>query len=125
MPTIIEFKYDISEFTYRTRLKGMAARMREPIQVYLSSAERASLDRIAAELGVSRSEVLRRGLEAMSEPQKAADAALADLVRRGILHPPLRSTEGLLPLRNRKPIMSFEELMADLEEARADREIPG
>jgi hypothetical protein len=103
----------------------MAARVREPIQVYLSTAERASLDRVAAELGVSRSEVLRRGLEAMSEPQKAGDAALADLVRRGILHPPLRSTKGLLPLRDRKPIMSFEELMADLEEARADREIPG
>ena len=42
-------------------------RVREPIQVYLTSAERAGLDRVALELGVSRAEVLRRGLEAMAE----------------------------------------------------------
>jgi len=40
-----------------------AKRIREPIQVYLTSTERAALDRLARELGVSRAEVLRRGLE--------------------------------------------------------------
>jgi Arc/MetJ-type ribon-helix-helix transcriptional regulator len=101
----------------------MAARVREPIQVYLSSPERERLDRVAAELGVSRSEVLRRGLEAMAQPQKAEDAALADLVRRGILRPALRPP-AQLEESERKPIMTFDELMADLDDARADREIP-
>jgi Arc/MetJ-type ribon-helix-helix transcriptional regulator len=98
-------------------------RVREPIQVYLSSAERDRLDRLASRLGVSRSEVLRRGLEAMAETEKPGDAALADLVRRGLLRPALRPPA---PLKDseRKPIMSFEKLMADLDDARADREIP-
>jgi hypothetical protein len=40
-----------------------AKRVREPIQVYLTGAERTTLDRLARELGVSRAEVLRRGIE--------------------------------------------------------------
>ena len=42
----------------------MVKHVREPIQVYLSGQERAELDQAAEELGVSRSEVLRRGVEA-------------------------------------------------------------
>ena len=41
-------------------------RVREPIQVYLTGAERATLDRLAREMGVSRAEVLRRGLLAVA-----------------------------------------------------------
>ena len=37
-------------------------RVREPIQVYLDVDERALLDRVAAETGLSRAEILRRGL---------------------------------------------------------------
>ena len=44
-------------------------RVREPIQVYLTRAERAALDRLARELGVSRAEVLRRGLGAIAGGQ--------------------------------------------------------
>ncbi|MFW6085307.1 MAG: CopG family transcriptional regulator [Gemmatimonadota bacterium] len=47
----------------------MARTVREPIQVYLTAAEREVLDRCAAELGVSRSEILRRGLRAVGEPE--------------------------------------------------------
>ena len=36
--------------------------------MYLTSDERNVLDRCAAELGVSRSEVLRRGLQAIGDP---------------------------------------------------------
>ena len=103
--------------------EGIVARVREPIQVYLSTTERERLDSVAARLGVSRSEVLRRGLEAMAEPQRAEDSALADLVRRGILKPALRPPAPI-PDSERKPIMTFDELMKDLDEARADREIP-
>jgi predicted transcriptional regulator len=101
----------------------MAGKVREPIQVYLSTAERDRLDRLASRLGVSRSEVLRRGLEAMAETEKPGDAALADLVRRGLLRPALRPPAPLED-SERKPIMTFEELMADLDDARADREVP-
>ena len=37
---------------------------------------------------------------------------------------PARSTYTPIPDSERRPIMTFEELMADLDEARADREIP-
>jgi hypothetical protein len=92
------------------------ARVREPIQVYLSTTERESLDRVAARLGVSRSEVLRRGLEQLAERDK--DAALADLVRRGILRPPL-ITGG--PVPRGKPVAPLEELLKELDELRSDR----
>jgi len=38
------------------------AAVREPVQVYLSKADRALLERVAKESGLSRAEVLRRGL---------------------------------------------------------------
>lgn len=38
----------------------------KPIQVYLTPTERATLERLARELGVSRAEVLRRGVEALA-----------------------------------------------------------
>lgn len=97
------------------------ARVREPIQVYLSTAERERLDQVAKRMGVSRSEVLRRGLEEVAEREK--EEMLAELVRRGILKPALH-TYTPIPEHERRPIMSFEELMADLDEARADNEIP-
>jgi hypothetical protein len=43
--------------------------VREPIQVYLTRGERATLDRVARELGVSRAEVLRRGVAALAAQQ--------------------------------------------------------
>jgi hypothetical protein len=36
--------------------------VREPIQVYLDRGERADLDRLARELGISRAQVLRQGI---------------------------------------------------------------
>lgn len=96
-------------------------RVREPIQVYLTTAERERLDRVAKRLRVSRSEVLRRGLEEFAE--RDADAVRQELIREGILTP-ARHTYTPLPESERRPIMTFEELMADLDEARADREIP-
>lgn len=93
------------------------ARVREPIQVYLSTVERERLDRLAAELGVSRSEVLRKGLERIADRER--DAALADLIRRGWLHPPRYEPA---PLPERTPIYrTAKEMMTDLDETRADR----
>ena len=47
-----------------------------------------------------------------------SDAALAELVRRGWLTPAARRGQGPPP---RLPVMSFDELMQDLDEDRADR----
>ena len=44
--------------------------VREPIQVYLDRDERALLDRLAKETGLSRAEILRRGIKSF-----AAEAA--------------------------------------------------
>ena len=42
-------------------------RVSEPIQVYLDSAQRRRLDQLAGELGLTKSDVLRRGLEALEQ----------------------------------------------------------
>lgn len=46
-------------------------------------------------------------------------AMLADLVRKGLLKPPLLPPGT--PLPPRKPVMSFAELMAEIEQDRKDR----
>ena len=40
-------------------------RVGEPAQVYLTDADQAQLERLTAQLGASKSDVLRRGLEAL------------------------------------------------------------
>lgn len=92
------------------------AKVREPIQVYLSTAERERLDQVAERLGVSRSEVLRRGLERIAERDR--DEAIADLIRRGILRPPL-ITGGPVPQGER--VAPLAELLKELDELRSDR----
>lgn len=94
------------------------AKVREPIQVYLSTAERERLERLASSMGISRSEVLRRGLEALAQAERPGDAALADLVRRGWLTPPL-TTSG--PVPQGEPVAPLTDLLAELDEDRADR----
>jgi prevent-host-death family protein len=56
-------------------------------------------------------------------PRVAADATpaehkWADLVRQGLVRPAIRRLQGPPP---RRPIMSFEELMREIEADRADR----
>ena len=40
-------------------------RVSEPVQVYLDRAQQRRLERLAGELGLSKSDVVRRGLEAL------------------------------------------------------------
>ncbi len=66
-------------------------------------------DRVVAELGPiqpSRSSVL-------------ADAFLADLVRSGVMTPPLMPSST--PLPKPPPVASFDDVMRDLDESREDR----
>lgn len=95
----------------------MAKRVREPIQVYLSEEERARLDRAAGALGVSRSEVLRRGLEAVSAGS-ATLGPLRDLVSEGVASPALDTRSDPPP---RVADVAFDRLLRGLEEDRSDR----
>lgn len=56
----------------RKRVKAV----REPLQVYLSTDERALLDGLAAKTGLSRAEVLRRGLRSYGAEQTASASPL-------------------------------------------------
>ena len=94
----------------------MAKEVREPIQVYLTSQERAELDRAAQELGVSRSELLRRGVEAMRG--RPLSGLLRDVAAEGYVAP-ARIPPGDPPPS--KPVACLDALLGELEADRADR----
>ena len=94
----------------------MARSVREPIQVYLTEAERASLDDAARELGVSRSELLRRGIEAMR--RRSYEGALGDLIEAGSVTPPRIQAGPPPPAR---PVVTLDRLLSELDQDRADR----
>jgi len=94
----------------------MADRVREPIQVYLTGAERAELDQRAAELGVSRSEALRRGVQALGD--RSVAGPLGALAAEGCFTPPLRHS-GVPPRGS--PVASLVELLGELARDRQDR----
>jgi len=60
--------------------KRAARRVREPIQVYLDADERALLDRVAAESGLSRAEVLRRGLRRYAVERSGWRSPMLDFI---------------------------------------------
>lgn len=51
-------------------------RVREPLQVYLDPDERGLLDRLARETGLSRAEILRRGLKSFAAEQRGKSPML-------------------------------------------------
>lgn len=53
--------------------------VREPVQVYLEPDDRALLDRVAADQGLSLAEVLRRGIRAYAATRPAASPMLGYL----------------------------------------------
>lgn len=62
-------------------------RVGEPAQVYLTDADQARLERLTAQLGASKSDVLRRGLEALElqhmDPSAHPALRLIGLVTHG------------------------------------------
>jgi predicted ArsR family transcriptional regulator len=92
-------------------------RTREPIQVYLTEEERTRLEQLAATLGVSRSEVLRRGISALTANPRAA-GPLADLVSDGLATPARIEGRDAPPPAGR-PVARLADLLAEL---RADRD---
>ena len=100
----------------------MARRVREPIQVYLTAAERTELDRAARELGISRSEALRRGIVALRRPVAAWGRGwgpLADLASEGLVTPPRAQACG--PPPRGAPVAPLGELLGELRADRDDR----
>ena len=57
-----------------------ATAVREPIQVYLTAEERSELDRLAHEDGISRAEVLRRGIRSYALESAAGDSPVLSLI---------------------------------------------
>lgn len=97
----------------------MSEGVREPIQTYLTADERTELDRVAAELGVSRSEVLRRGIEALRRPRYGG--SLRELTDDGLVTPPAAGGgEPDAPPPSR-PVAPLDELLDELARDRRDR----
>lgn len=94
----------------------MTSRVREPIQVYLTASERDELDRAAGDLGVSRSEALRRGIRALTEGRYAGD--LRDLVEEGSLTPASTGPGEPPPAL---PVALLNDVLAGLARDREDR----
>jgi len=94
----------------------MARIVREPIQVYLTRRERAELDQVAQEMGVSRSEALRRGVKALED--SGYDGVLRDLADDGLVTPP---TTGPGEPPPSAPVAPLHELLGGLAEDRRDR----
>lgn len=66
-------------------LKKRAAQargVREPLQVYLSAEERAQLDDLAEATGLSRAEVLRRGIRSFAAEQQGAQSPMLEWIRK-------------------------------------------
>ena len=94
----------------------MARKVREPIQVYLTDTERADLDRVAREMGVSRSEALRRGIEAVEAG--GTSGPLPRLVNEGFVTP---STSGPGEPPPAAPVAPLADLLQELDQDREDR----
>lgn len=93
----------------------MARKVREPIQVYLTDSERAELDRVAREMGVSRSEALRRGIEAVETGRTSGP--LRHLVNEGLVTP---SASGPGEPPPAAPVAPLADLLQELDQDRGE-----
>lgn len=59
----------------------MKKRVREPVQVYLDAADRSLLEQVARQTGLSRAEVLRRGLRQLASTALGEGAPGSSLER--------------------------------------------
>lgn len=66
--------------TGRARRKPKA--VKEPIQVYLDAGDRAVLEGVAESTGLSRAEVLRRGLRAYAMQQQGGEGPMLQFIRK-------------------------------------------
>ena len=58
----------------------ISSRVSEPLQIYISPDERHLLDSLSSETGLSRAEILRRGLKSYAAEQAGEDGPMQALV---------------------------------------------
>ena len=63
--------------------KSTRSAVREPVQAYLASDDAALLSRLAAATGLSKAEVLRRGIRAFAREQDVPSPMLAFIADQG------------------------------------------
>jgi hypothetical protein len=102
------------EFMKYTHETAKPARVREPVQVYLDRPEQARLHYLVSQLGATKSEVLRRGLEAL-ERQIADPSAHPALGIIGI------ADHETAPAPAYDVAREHDRYFADLEDARGKR----
>jgi hypothetical protein len=64
----------------RARRKPKA--VKEPVQVYLDAGDRAVLEGVAERTGLSRAEVLRRGLRSYAVQQQGGEGPMLQFIRK-------------------------------------------
>jgi hypothetical protein len=61
--------------------KRSNSEVREPIQIYMAPGERRFLDTLAAETGLSRAEILRRGMRSFAADRAGAGGPMETFMR--------------------------------------------
>jgi hypothetical protein len=94
----------------RKRVSARSERAKEPVQVYLDGADQIRLERLAARLNSTKSDVLRRGLESLerqlTDPSQHAAMRIIGL---------LADVPGL-PNLGPDPAREIDRILADEEE---------
>ena len=68
---------------YHTCMSNSPRRVREPVQVYLAADDRDLLNRLVAETGLSKAEILRRGVRSFAKEQQTTSPMLQYLENLG------------------------------------------
>jgi hypothetical protein len=85
-------------------------RVGEPAQVYLTEADQARLERLTVQLGASKSDVLRRGLEAL-ELQHMSPAAHPALRLIGLVDD-VDESSAIDPARDHDRVLADNEVLS-------------
>lgn len=100
-------------------------RVREPVQVYLDSSDRERLERLTGQLEATKSDVLRRGLDALErqlfDPDRHPALRLVGLFDG----PEVPFAEGGDPARDHDRVLAEAEEASWSEASRGSAEAPG
>jgi len=68
--------YKLYRYSFMPKRVRRQSRVREPVQVYLDPDDRDLLNRLAEENGLSKAEILRRGMRSFAREQGGANPML-------------------------------------------------
>ena len=78
----------MQDYKYFTCMSNPPRRVREPVQVYLAADDRDLLNRLASETGLSKAEILRRGVRSFAKEQQGVGPMLQFLESLGEMDAP-------------------------------------